>query len=102
MFAGTMAAVRRGCRRTRRRTEVRAAVPLAAEEGHPEEAPNGSMNYKFKLVGKDANIGFAPRSVATDDVRVTLEIESGGVGVCFESTLTTCVNKSPAKDACDP
>ena len=67
-----------------------------------KEAPSGSMNYKFKLVGKDANILFAPLTVATDDVRVTLEIENGGVGVCFESTLAACVNNSPAKDSCDP
>jgi hypothetical protein len=67
-----------------------------------KEAPAGSMNYKFKLVGKEADISFAPLVVATDDVRVTLEIESGGVGVCFDATLATCVNNSPSKDSCVP
>ena len=67
-----------------------------------KEAPNGSMAYKFKLVGKAGDISFAPLVVATDDVNVRLEIESGGVGVCFDTTLTTCVNNSPAKDSCTP
>jgi hypothetical protein len=67
-----------------------------------KEAPSGSMDYFFKLIGKDGDISFAPLAVATDDVRVTLEIENAGVGVCFDTTLTTCVNNSPAKDSCTP
>jgi hypothetical protein len=38
--------------------------------------------------------------VATDDVRVTLEIESGGSGTCFSADISSCENKSAAKDQC--
>jgi len=63
--------------------------------------PRRGRDRRFRR-GKDADINFAPLVVATDDVRVTLEIENGGAGVCFETTLTTCVNSSPAKDSCTP
>lgn len=64
-----------------------------------KEKPPASTNYQFKMVGKHTDI--AGPLAPVDDVRVTLEIETGGVGVCFDSTLTTCANK-PAKDFCTP
>jgi hypothetical protein len=105
MFAGTMAAGAPWVQSNpaKKNWKFVAAVPIGGvKKAKLKEAPSGSTNFKFKLVGKEANIGFAPLVVATDDVRITLEIENAGLGVCFESTLTTCVNKSPAKDACDP
>jgi hypothetical protein len=51
------------------------------------------------MLGQLANIA-GPLAPA-DDVHLLLEIENGGVGVCFDSTLATCTN-SPAKDLCTP
>lgn len=67
-----------------------------------QEKPSASMDYSFKMVGKEASISGAdaPLNVVTDDVRVTLEIENGGVGVCFATTVTQCENKSASKDQC--
>ena len=64
-----------------------------------KEAPAASTNYQFKMVGKAANI--AGPLGPLDDVRVTVEVETGGVGVCFDSVLATC-SSTPTKDQCFP
>lgn len=77
-----------------------AAVPVAGVKvAKLKESPNASTNYQFKLVGKGTNIA-GPLAPA-DDLHLILEIETGGVGVCFDTTVTTCINK-PTKDLCTP
>jgi hypothetical protein len=77
-----------------------AATPVAGVKvAKLKESPAASTDFQFKMIGKLTNIA-GPLAPA-DDVRVTLEIETGGVGVCFDSTLATCLNK-PAKDLCTP
>jgi hypothetical protein len=64
-----------------------------------KETPSGSAAYRLKLIGKEATIA-GPLAPA-DGVRIVLEIESAGVGVCFDATLTTCAS-SAARDLCTP
>jgi hypothetical protein len=77
-------------------------ITVGVKKAILKENPPASMTYAFKMIGKEASISAAdaPLTVATDDVAVTLEIESGGVGVCFSATVTDCANKSPSKDLC--
>jgi YVTN family beta-propeller protein/cysteine-rich repeat protein len=67
-----------------------------------KEVPAGSGTYRFVIVGKHADLTSAPLSPATDDVRVVVEIEDGFAGECAGVTLASCVNKSVAKDLCQP
>jgi hypothetical protein len=67
-------------------------------KGAIKEAPAGSTIYKFKAQVKATSLS-GPVLGALDDIRVTLEIAP--VGLCFNATLATCVNK-PTKDQCKP
>lgn len=62
------------------------------------EAPAGSGDYQFKLIGKEADIaaGFV---AAGDDMLLTLEIEPTLGGLCLTAVLGTCTAK-PTKDFC--
>jgi hypothetical protein len=64
-----------------------------------ELSPPGSNNYRFKMIGKSANIGNAPIAPATDDVEAIIEITPAGV--CAAVTLTTC-SSTPSRDKCLP
>jgi hypothetical protein len=78
-------------------------ITVGVKKSILQEKPPASTNYAFKMIGKEASISGAagaPLVVATDDVAVTLEIETGGVGVCFAATVTDCANKSASKDLC--
>lgn len=62
------------------------------------ESPAGSNNFKFKLIGKSANIapGF---NAATDDIFINIEVEPTGGGVCLTDIVGTCTAK-PTSDSC--
>jgi hypothetical protein len=63
----------------------------------------GSDAYDFKMTGKSADIRNAPLAPATDDLKLTIEIEPSGGGSCFEYTLNSCVNNtSGTKQTCSP
>jgi hypothetical protein len=63
-----------------------------------KEAPAASTVYKFKAQVKSTSLA-GPVLAPADDIRVVLEITPAGL--CFNSTLATCVNK-PTKDQCKP
>ena len=65
-----------------------------------KEVPSGSGIFQFKMIGKDATITDLGLG-AGGDITATLEIESGGVGVCHEVTLPTCTIAA-SKDLCKP
>jgi hypothetical protein len=75
--------------------------PLGVRLAKLYEKPSGSQSYTLKLIGKGANIANAPLNIATDDVGLTIEIESGGSGVCFATTLATCASAG-GRDICKP
>jgi hypothetical protein len=78
------------------------AVPTATgiKTALLKEVPPASGSFQFKMIGKDAGISDATLG-AGGDIAVTLEIESGGVGVCHAVTLTDCLSTA-AKDLCKP
>lgn len=67
------------------------------------EASPGSGVYRFRLAGRDTTIdpNHARLDVAAGDgVRLRVEVESAGTGVCAEATAPLCFNRSVAKDEC--
>jgi hypothetical protein len=64
-----------------------------------ELSPPGSDSYRFKLIGRGANITNAPIAPATDDVEAIIEITPAGV--CAAVTLTTC-SSTASRDKCLP
>jgi hypothetical protein len=75
--------------------------PLGVRLAKLYEKPSGSQSYTLKLIGKGTNIANAPLSIATDDTRLTVEIEAGGSGLCFATTLATCTSAG-GRDICKP
>jgi hypothetical protein len=64
-----------------------------------ELSPPGSNNYRFKMIGKGANMTNGPIAPATDDILAIVEITPAGV--CANVTLTTC-SSTPSRDKCLP
>jgi len=69
-----------------------------------EEYPQGSGSFLFTMLGRDNSLlkPAVPLSPGTDVLRVSLEIESGGAGECFETVLQTCTRPSSQVDRCVP
>jgi 6-phosphogluconolactonase (cycloisomerase 2 family) len=74
---------------------------VEARHGSLVEAPRGSGRYRFAMRGLKGALAKTPLAVATDDVRLTLEIQTGSGGVCVGATLSSCVNRGTA-DVCLP
>jgi cysteine-rich repeat protein/YVTN family beta-propeller protein len=80
-------------------------VPVAGvRRARLAEAPGGPGVFQLKLSGKGTSISaaHAPLDTVTDDVRVTVEIEAGGTGVCVATTLGGCETARPDVDLCVP
>lgn len=75
--------------------------PLGIRLAKLSEKPAGTNAYVLKAIGRGASIVNAPLNLATDDIAMLVEIEAGGSGVCFATTLTTCAGGG-SRDYCKP
>jgi hypothetical protein len=64
--------------------------PLSVKSALIKEAPAGSTDYQFKMIGGEASFTNVPLAIATDDISVLVEIETGGVGLCLQGTNVSC------------